>query len=298
MFVRCVIFLMLLAVLVIPCAAQTNGYAWLAGAEPQFTIASRIATPEGFRRINVPYGSFADWLRHLPLKKPGTAVLLHNGKLKPNQDAHFAVVDIDTGPRDLQQCADAIIRLRAEYLLSKGAHQDIQFRFTSGDRASWGRWESGYRPHIEGNKVTWAKSAREDSSYTGFRSYLDVVFTYAGTASLSRELTPRLNPFAIQIGDIFIRGGSPGHAVIVVDMAEHVRTGEKVFLLAQSYMPAQDMHVLKNPTDDDQSPWYRIPSGDVLETPEWRFDKTELKTFENHGRARQASPAEAAKRRR
>ena len=42
----------------------------------------------------------------------------------------------------------------------------------------------------------------------------------------------------MQIGDVFIRGGSPGHCVIVVDMAVHQETGEKLFMLAQSYMPA------------------------------------------------------------
>ena len=46
---------------------------------------------------------------------------------------------------------------------------------------------------------------------------------------------------SMQIGDVLIQGGSPGHAVIVVDMAENPATGEKLYLLAQSYMPAQDI---------------------------------------------------------
>ena len=55
-----------------------------------------------------------------------------------------------------------------------------------------------------------------------------MVFAYAGTASLAKEL----NPTAVQemkIGDVFIVGGSPGHCVIVVDMAENRSTGEKSF---------------------------------------------------------------------
>jgi len=39
----------------------------------------------------------------------------------------------------------------------------------------------------------------------------------------------------INIGDVFIVGGSPGHAVIVVDMAQN-DNNEKIFLLAQSYI--------------------------------------------------------------
>ena len=53
----------------------------------------------------------------------------------------------------------------------------------------------------------------------------------------------------MQIGDVFIKGGFPGHAVVVLDMAENDRTGQRVFLLAQSYMPAQDIHIMKNPTN-------------------------------------------------
>ena len=65
-----------------------------------------------------------------------------------------------------------------------------------------------------------------------------MVFSYAGTASLSRELAP-VNYQDMKIGDVFIQGGHPGHAVIVVDIAVHPKTKKKVFLLAQSYMPAQ-----------------------------------------------------------
>jgi hypothetical protein len=40
-------------------------------------------------------------------------VLLYNGAPKFRQDVHAAVIDIDVGTRDLQQCADATMRLRA-----------------------------------------------------------------------------------------------------------------------------------------------------------------------------------------
>jgi hypothetical protein len=62
-------------------------------------------------------------------------------------------------------------------------------------------------------------------------------------------------------------------------MAAHPRTGEKLFLLAQSYMPAQDVHVLKNPVDPAFDPWYRLAFGDTLYTPEWTFSKNHLKRF-------------------
>jgi hypothetical protein len=90
-------------------------------------------------------GSFEDWLRHLPLKKGKPPVYLYNGRLKENQSAHYAVIDIDVGNSDLQQCADALIRLRAEYLYSIGDFSSIHFKFTSGHNAEYSRWREGYR---------------------------------------------------------------------------------------------------------------------------------------------------------
>ncbi len=115
--------------------AETNSYPWLHGTNITRDVAGAIAVPAGYERTREAGGSFADWLRHLPLKKAGTPVYLFDGTEKKNQDAHFAVIDIDTGKRDLQQCADAIIRLRAEYLYSKGGIKAIHFDFTSGDTA-------------------------------------------------------------------------------------------------------------------------------------------------------------------
>jgi hypothetical protein len=171
------------------------------------------------------------------------------------------------------------MRLRAEYLYSKKKYADIHFNFTSGHIASFIQWTEGFRPVIKGNSVSWVKKAAPDSSYDNFRKYLNSVFTYAGSYSLSKELLPVSTIQNIRIGDVFIKGGFPGHAVIVIDMAANKNTGKKVFLLAQSYMPAQDIHILKNPMDEHLSPWYDIEFGSTLYTPEWIFDKRELKRF-------------------
>ena len=86
---------------------------------------------------------------------------------------HVTVINIDTGTKDLQQCADAIIRLRAEYLYSRKDFTAIHFNFTSGDKASFTSWLSGYRPIVKGNRVTWAKQANKDTSYSNFRNTLE-----------------------------------------------------------------------------------------------------------------------------
>ena len=261
-------------------AATTDAasfYPWLKAYDPAQSVAARIAPPAGFQRTLTAAGTFPDWLRRLPLKKGTPPVHLYNGKEKGNQDAHGAVVDIDVGDRDLQQCADAVIRLRAEYLWAIGRRSAVHFDFTSGDRAEYAKWLEGFTPLVRGSAVRWVRGKPRPDNHETLRAYLDVVFTYAGTRSLEKEMRKADAATDLRIGDVFIRPGSPGHAAIVVDLAAHPATGRKVFLLAQSYMPAQDIHILKNSAGD--GPWYDVDFGDILRTPEWTFRRTDLRRF-------------------
>ncbi len=260
-------------------AAQDSPYLWLNDYDSANTIVTRIDVPEGFKRVNPMSGTFAHWLQHLPLKEDGSKVYLYNGNEKNSQNHHYAVVDIDRSERDLQQCADAIIRMRAEYFYSLGKYDMIHFNFTSGHEAKYRSWIQGHRPKVDRVRVNWVKNAEVDSSYEGFQLYLDSVFMYAGTYSLSNELQPVEDITKMRIGDVFIKPGFPGHAMIVVDMAVDKDNGRNIFLLAQGYTPAQDIHIVKNPNDDDLSPWYPLDFGDTLKTPEWTFKKDDLKRF-------------------
>ena len=240
------------------------------------TVETRIRTPKGYIRERANPDSFAAYLRNLSLKPHGTDVKFHNGSSKGKSWVYVAVVDMEIGTKDLQQCADAVIRLRAEYLYKHKRYDDISFNFTNGFKAAYSEWMKGKRISVKGNTVNWVQSAKASNNYTDFRKYLDVVFTYAGTLSLSKELKEK-SIDQMQIGDVFIQGGSPGHAVIVIDIAINPETKEKAFLLAQSYMPAQDIQILNN--TEDNSPWFSTNFGNTLNTPEWYFKKTDLKEF-------------------
>ena len=244
------------------------------------TINTRFAPPSDFQRIKTKEGSFAHYLQHLPLKADGAKVHYYNGAVKQVEGVYCAVVDMDVGTRDLQQCADAIMRLRAEHLYAEQQFDKIHFNFTNGFRADYKRWRNGERISVKGNKVSWYAANANSSSYKSFRSYLTMVFSYAGTLSLEEELES-VAVEQLQIGDVFIRGGSPGHAVIVVDVAVHPKTNKKSFLLAQSYMPAQEIQILQNPDDPNGDPWYYSDFGDVLNTPEWTFGSENLRRFQD-----------------
>ncbi len=125
-----------------------------------------------------------------------------------------------------------------------------------------------------------SKFPQESNTYPTLQEYLKTIFTYAGSYSLEQELHPVEHSGEMQIGDVFIEGGFPGHAMIVVDMAQHTVTHKRVFLLAQSYMPAQNIHIVHNPKKGESAdPWYDLDFGEELHTPEWTFRKTQLKRF-------------------
>ncbi len=48
-------------------------------------------------------------------------------------------------------------------------------------------------------------------------------------------------------GDVLVRGGFPGHAVLLLDVA--TRGDETFVLVGEGYMPAQSFHVELGPVD-------------------------------------------------
>lgn len=241
------------------------------------TIQSRYNVPQGFERNTTDTNSFAYYLRNLPLKASDEEVTYYNGGKKAQGRVYRSVIDLPIGNKNLHQCADAVIRFRAEYLWSTGNHNEIHFNFTNGFRVDYSKWLAGNRMVVSGNNTYWSPGSARANTYQTFWKYMELIFNYAGTLSLDREL-PSRSFSDMEVGDILIQGGSPGHAVIVVDLCENKTTGEKRYLLAQSYMPAQETQVLINP-ENPQTSWYSLNTNGTIYTPEWTFHTDDLKHF-------------------
>lgn len=260
-------FLLFASIMLTACGAKSSDKPLQVKNEPvkaatPDNLVGCIPAPAGYKRVAVTEGSFAYFLRNLPLKPANSDLHYYNGQVKTAKYGG-AIVNMDFGKNANEQCADAIIFLRASYLWQTKQFDKIHFRFTNGFKAEYSKWAKGYRIR---NCNSWIKTQKEDYSYKTFRNYLNIVFQYAGTASLSKELTPigRCWTKDIQAGDVVIKGGFPGHAEIVVDVAENDK-GDRKVLLAQSFMPAQEIEIFPE--------WLSASKdGRRLDTPSWTFD--------------------------
>lgn len=235
------------------------------------TISDRFLVPEGFVRVETEEDSFGYFLQNYPLKKYGYKAKHYNGKVNRSAPA-LGVFDQDITRKDLQQCADACMRLWAEYLYEQKEYDRISFTFVNGFVCDYISWAEGKRVRVDDSICYWYEGAEKDYSYGTFRKYMDIVHNYANTTSLQQQ-SDVVNPENIQIGDIFIMtakqmGSRLGHAVIVVDMCVNPVTGEKLLLIAESTTPASETYVVTS-RSAEYGPWIKIGGTGNLETSGW-----------------------------
>lgn len=258
----------LLALLLAAPGAGVPTYPWHGELPVARSVASLEAPPEGFVRVVPEKGSFGAWLAGLPLLPGEQAVHRFDGVelVKAGDPRVAAVADLDVGARDLQQCADSILRLHAEWLWSLGRADELAPKLTDGTVAPWKRWRQGERLVLQGKRVVWQPRAKADGSRAAFRAWLDAVFTWAGTLSLTASL-PMPKPAELHAGDLFVAADPKayGHAVLLLEVAAHP-DGRRVARVGQGFLPAQQFHVLKGSAG---SSWLPL-TAEGLATPFWR----------------------------
>ena len=247
--------------------------------ESKSTIITRFTPPKGYFWEKNPTGSFSEFMVNFPLHPKNFPVRDFNEVPITRQYNHVAILKIDVGDKDLQQCADAWIRLYSEYLWAQKRFDEIGFEFTSGQFFSWNDYKKGLRTQEIKNRVRFIKTGKHDDSYENFRKYLNIIFRYAGTISLDRESISVTQNSQIKPGDFLMKPGSPGHSVIIVGVAKNY-AGKKLYLLAESFMPAQDIHILINREKPQLSPWYELDvNSPKTVTAKYIFKPTSIKRY-------------------
>ncbi|WP_299767375.1 DUF4846 domain-containing protein [uncultured Dokdonia sp.] len=242
------------------------------------TIKTRVKIPEGYTRVIPEEGTFSNYIQNYQLKEVDAEVINYDGNPYIFQHGHVGVLEVPVPSNGLQQCADALIRLRSEYLWETNRQNEIGFKFTSGHYCSWTKYAEGYRPKINGNKVTFSKTATANHSKENFYKYLNLIYTYAGTYSLSQELKKVSSLSKVMIGDLLIYPGFPGHVMMVGDIAEN-NQGERRYVFFQGNTPAQSVHIIKNVSETSMNPWYDLKGKTSLETPIYTFSSFEMVRF-------------------
>lgn len=217
-----------------------------------------IPVPFGFTREEATPGDYTSYLRSLPLKGRGTKVMLYTGGEARLQFLSAAVIDQNLLSNS-EQCADATMRLRAEYLWNKGRYGEICFKNVNGQRM---RYSGG-------------------SSRQAFENYMKNVYGWCSTYSVYHETQPRAIS-DVQPGDVLVyparAGHQYGHAVLIVDVAKS-SSGKIAVMCAEGNTPARDKHIIRN-LNPLRNPWFILdPDDEHILISCFHFNKDELRHY-------------------
>jgi hypothetical protein len=225
-----------------------------------FRVQDIKISHSNFKRIKSAPGTFAQWLRDLPTKPPGSPVLNYRGLVYKRGDdtTVAAVIDWDIHGKRMEQCMDILIRLYAEFLWSDNRREELIFPLPGGYHLKWVEWLGGMRPYFKGINVTMKKTARVDSSRTSFESYLSVIFAESHTQQFYHGYRS-IDPKNLQIGDFVVKKGTKSHAVMIVDLVRD-DSGEMMALIGHGDTPACQFYLLNYRNND---PWFPINLGEA-----------------------------------
>lgn len=224
-----------------------------------------FSIPDGYTRVLE--NKYHEWITSLEITTKEEVKTFDGDTIYGLGDYYAGKFTYDIGDENLHQCADAAIYLNAKYHFDTGNLDRITYHFTNGKRYGFKQWTSGLTPLVTGNKSKLVIGP--EKSNNTFREYLDIIFMYAGSWSLEKYDTFEVDLKDMMVGDIFIQGGFPGHTISVVDVVINKKTNNKLYMLAESYMPAQEQYILSN----SGNVWYNLSK--------YSFKQYKLKRFKN-----------------
>lgn len=222
-----------------------------------------IPTLRGFTRVEAAEGSYAAYLRAIPLKEKGAKLHLYSDVVAKNQFLAAAIVDQPLLNK-YEQCADVAIRLWAEYLWQNGRYDEMCFTDVRDSMLCY---------HCD--------TVPADSLHACFEAFLTEVYKWCNTASLFQETAPR-QFIDVQAGDILVHPAEPGeaygHAIVVVDVAKDSK-GRVAILCLEGNTPAREKHIVRNKWLW-RDPWFVIDKNDTkIKFIKSRFKQGQLRHY-------------------
>ncbi len=218
--VKSIIMIVLLSAL--PCWPQT----------PARTI-NELPLPEGYTRINYPPGSYCHWIARLPLKST-TVIRIYDGRFITK--GYYNVLAVVAMPllfqQDLEQCADFSFRFWAEYHKQRNMLDKL------------------YLFDYNGNKLFFKKAGQS------FPRFLKRCMANSNSYSLKKGCID-VDSADARPGDMIVQNetGGIGHVSVIMDVC-HSASGEKLYCIGFSFMPAQEFHIEKASPRHGRHGWY------------------------------------------
>ena len=194
-----------------------------------------IPVPTGFTAVECPPESYRHWITRRPLKN-GLEILDCTGrKVPPGAYSVYAVLDLPLlFSGDLEQCADYAMRLWAEYHKDRNKLDKLYLFDYNGRRQQF------------------------STSRLSYRKFLHRAFANSNSYSLKQGCA-KVDTGGIVPGDMVVQNerGGVGHVSVVLNACRD-SSGQKLYLIGFSYMPAQEFHIEKALEGYGTAGWFTL----------------------------------------
>ncbi len=251
----------------------------VAGAHGE-DLATLYPEPTGYRRVAIEPGSFAEYVRHLAVLPDTASVRYYDGRPVQQWPGNTRVLDMPfLFCSDVEQCADMALRLVSEYFWQTDRADSLAFRLQNGQEIVWREWRAGQRFRYDAQSDRHVRSrGAADSSRTAFEEFLFYLFHWTGSVALKRDLR-RIAASDLQPGDLIVQNtsGAMGHVSVILDAAVNAE-GERLYLIANGWTPAQSMFIRQPQAGEGIDGWFSL-AGYERHLSGYRFGPFELRRF-------------------